>query len=217
MVDPSSPRHSVGGTWMLTGPALNPDSGRPSDRFRYKLACAVALLGGLMLGSMPEGASHQSDSHTQREAEEEILAGLAASLGVVLAKPERVALSGGVFVEVDAATSDMGVVVEAYARQGRLKGAQPKKIAQDVLKLALLKREPGWERTRTIIAFASHEARNSISGWLARAAAEFGVELFVVEVSEELRARILDAQRRQVMANADLLADDLVVQTDSGR
>ncbi|MFF4880220.1 hypothetical protein [Micromonospora sp. NPDC000668] len=166
---------------------------------------------------MPEGASHQSDSHTQRQAEEEILAGLAASLGVVLAKPERIALSGGVFVEVDAATSDMGVVVEAYARQGRLKGAQPKKIAQDVLKLALLKREPGWERTRTIIAFASHEARDSISGWLARAAAEFGVELFVVEVSEELRVRILNAQRRQVMVNADLFADDLVVQTDAGR
>lgn len=168
-----------------------------------------------MLGGMPEDASHQSDSQPQRQAEEEIVAGLAASLGVVLAKPKRIALSGGVFVEVDAATSDMSVVVEAYARQGRLKGAQPKKIAQDVLKLALLKREPGREGTRTIIAFASHEARDSISGWLARAAAEFGVELCVVDISEESRIRILNAQRRQVMVNADLLADDLVVQTDA--
>ncbi|SIM54915.1 hypothetical protein [Micromonospora cremea] len=166
---------------------------------------------------MPEEAPHQSDSQTQRRAEEEIVAGLAASLGVVLTKPARIALSGGVFVEVDAATPDMGVVVEAYARQGRLKGAQPKKIAQDVLKLALLKREPGWEGTRTIIAFASHDARDSISGWLARAAAEFGVELFVVEIPEALRARILNTQRHQVMVNANLLADDLVVQTDVDR
>lgn len=111
----------------------------------------------------------------------------------------------------------MGIVVEAYARQGRLKGSQPKKIAQDVLKLALLKREPGWERTRAIIAFASHEARDSISGWLALAAAEFGVELFVVGISEELRMRILDTQRRQVMVNANLPADDLAVQRDAGR
>jgi hypothetical protein len=76
---------------------------------------------------------------------------------------------------VDAATADRSTVVEAYARQGKLKGAQLKKIAQDILKLALLKRQPGHERTETIIAFASQEAHDSISGWLQEAAAEFGV------------------------------------------
>jgi hypothetical protein len=78
-------------------------------------------------------------------------------------------------IEVDAATADRSTVVEAYARQGKLKGAQLKKIAQDILKLALLKRQPGHERTETIIAFASQEAHDSISGWLQEAAAEFGV------------------------------------------
>ncbi|MGW0504090.1 hypothetical protein [Micromonospora sp. NPDC003241] len=158
---------------------------------------------------------HQSNSATQNRAEAEIVAALAESLGVVLSRPGRIALASGASIELDAATADMSVVVEAYARQGKLKGAQPKKIAQDVLKLALLKREAGRENTRAIIAFASPAARDSISGWLAQAAAAFDVELVAVKISTVLREEILEAQRRQVMVNTDLAADDLTTPTDA--
>jgi hypothetical protein len=156
---------------------------------------------------------HLSSSAVQTWAEREIVCALADKLGVELVlQPGKILLSGGVYVEVDGATSDQRVVVEAYARQGKLKGAQPKKIAQDILKLALLKRESGRGSTRAVIAFACQEARDSISGWIRQAAVAFGIELIVVEISEQLRAEIGVAQLRQRMVNLDHAAGDIAVE-----
>ena len=154
---------------------------------------------------------HPSSSAVQTKAERKIVCALARKCGIELVhQPEKIPLGGGVHVEVDGATPNLSVVVEAYARQGKLKGAQLKKISQDILKLALLKREPGRERTRTVIAFASQEARVSISGWIQQAAVAFGIELIVVEISEQLRAEIRTAQHRQTMINVDHVAGDIV-------
>ena len=117
-------------------------------------------------------SEHLSDSSVQRLAEATIVAALAESLGLeLLNNPGRITLAGEVWVEVDARSPDNSVFVEAYARQGPLKGAQLKKIGQDILKLALLQREANFGGTRAIIAFASEEARDSVRGWLRRAAA----------------------------------------------
>jgi hypothetical protein len=155
-------------------------------------------------------SEHPSSSLTQLRAELEIVEAVAQLWNVDLRpRPGKVTVADGVAVEVDAASADFGVVVEAYARQGRLKGAQPKKIAQDILKLALLKRAPGREATRAVIAFASSEARESITGWLQHAADSFGVELVVVEIADETRAAIRASQDRQLMVNNSVLADDV--------
>lgn len=144
---------------------------------------------------------HLSDSAAQRDAEAVIIDRLSADLDVSLVAGGRVPVGNGAYVEVDARSPDNDVFVEAYARQGALKGAQTKKVGQDILKMALLRRMPQYADTRTIIAFASHEARASLRGWLARAADEFGVELRAVDVPGDLRERVLQAQQRQVMVN----------------
>lgn len=124
-------------------------------------------------------------------------------------QPGKFGLQGGVSIEVDAATDDGSIVVEAYARQGRLKGAQLKKVAQDILKLALLKREPDREQTEAIIAFANQEAHDSISGWVRQAPESFGVQLVVVPIPEALHQEILRAQGRQALVDVDEIADDV--------
>lgn len=156
---------------------------------------------------------HQSDSSVQREAEAAIIDALAANLGVALVGGGTVPLEGGVHISLDARSEDGTVAVEAYARQGRLKGGQLKKIAQDVLKLALLRREPGYTDVRPIIVFASEEARSSISGWVKHAAGAFGVELHVVDIDPALRAAIVATQLRQKMVNVDMsdAADDITL------
>jgi hypothetical protein len=154
---------------------------------------------------------HPSSSAVQTKAERKIVCALARKCGIELVhQPGKILLGGGVYVEVDGATPDLSVVVEAYARQGKLKGAQLKKISQDILKLALLKRESGHEIRRAVIAFASQEARASISGWIQQAAVAFGIEFIVVEIPEELRAEIRDAQDRAIMVNLDHVAGDIV-------
>jgi imidazole glycerol phosphate synthase subunit HisF len=157
--------------------------------------------------------THQSDSHVQRAAEAEIIAALATSLDVPLSLGGTVTVSGGARLQLDARSEDGSIAVEAYARQGRLKGGQIKKIAQDVLKLALLRHEAEAEVTRPIVVFASQEARSSITGWIQHAADTFGVELHVVDIDPELRDRIIATQDRQKMVNVPLpaAADDIAV------
>lgn len=157
---------------------------------------------------------HQSDSAVQRDAEHAIVQRLSKELGVVLEGGETIALSGGAQIRVDAQSDDAKIVVEAYARQGRLKGGQLKKIAQDVLKLALLRREPGFADVRPIIVFASEDARASVTGWVEHAADVFGVEMHVVEIDSRLRETILSTQEAQKMVNVELptVVDDLVTE-----
>lgn len=154
--------------------------------------------------------NHQSDSRVQRQAEAVIVHALAAQLGLDGAlHPKRLPTLGGTFVQVDACSQDGNVLVEAYARQGVLKGAQIKKISQDILKLAMLKGDAAAPESRAIIVFASEEALSSITGWVRAAADHFGVELLVVDIPEPMREEIRAAQARQVMVNVEVSADEL--------
>jgi hypothetical protein len=65
-----------------------------------------------------------------------------------------------------------------------------------------------------VIVFASAEAEQSVRGWVRQAVEHFGVELLVVEIPQDLRDLISNAQGRQVMVNVDQVADDLVVPGD---
>lgn len=107
---------------------------------------------------------HLSGSAVQRQAETSIVQKIGADLGVVLIPGGRISVGGGAHVQVDARTDEGDLLVEAYARQGALSGAQLKKVGQDILKLALLRRTEGWSDARMILAFASLGAKNSIRG-----------------------------------------------------
>lgn len=148
---------------------------------------------------MTERATYLSDSRFQQEAEPVIVEAAASVTGHGPLPHARVALEGGTYVAVDGVSADRAVFVEAYARQGTLKGAQIKKISQDILKLAMIRRlHPD---AQTVIAFASEEAHDSTRGWLRHAAETLGVSLLVVDIPDDLRARIRTAQEGQVMVN----------------
>ncbi len=161
--------------------------------------------------------TQRSNSQVQKDAEGWILAALAdAHPEIPELTPTKIVVGeAGAYVEVDGADSSTPtVVVEAYARQGVLKGAQLKKIGQDILKLALLRSQPWGSETRCIIAFASAQAQDSIRGWLREAASSWGVELMLVELSDGQRAEIVAAQGKQLMVNAIEVAGDLTADTE---
>lgn len=160
---------------------------------------------------MTERATYLSDSRVQQEAEPVIVEAAASVTGHGPLAPARVTLEGGTYVDVDGVSVDRAVFVEAYARQGSLKGAQIKKISQDILKLAMIRRlHPD---AQTVIAFASEEAHDSIRGWLRHAAETLSVRLLVVDIPADLRARIRTAQEGQVMVNLTVgeVAEDINV------
>jgi hypothetical protein len=136
-------------------------------------------------------------SHEQRAAEGVMLALLSDVLGTRL-QPKRLPLPNGSRIELDGASEDLSVLVEAWAHQGPPKAAQTSKIAKDALKLALAARVLGGER-RLILLFsdAAAAAPFTRSGWIAGALREFGIEVQTVELPAGVRETILVAQRRQ--------------------
>jgi uncharacterized protein (DUF2252 family) len=143
---------------------------------------------------------HASDSLAQRDAEPLIIGAVAAHVGVPLA-PARITFDDGVRVEIDGASEDRAVLVEAYAHTGELRGGQPKKLATDAFKLTWAGRKLG--STRLIVAVIDEEVEQYLlrpKAWLTAALRDSAVEVVRVSIAEDARARVVDAQRLQTMA-----------------
>jgi hypothetical protein len=144
-----------------------------------------------------ELARPPGDSREQRDAEAVMIAVLGAELGVEL-EPRSIDLADGRRVEIDGVSKDFSVMAEAWAHQGTPKPAQRNKVLSDALKLAFLARAN--PATRRLILLRSDEKAAAPfrgSSWYAGALAEFGIEVRVVELPDDLRARVRDAQVRQ--------------------
>jgi len=145
-------------------------------------------------------SKHLSDSTEQQTAEGYMLASLQDKLGFKFEPNSELPIDVG--VKPDAIDPINKVVVEVYARVGEVKGAQLNKIKGDILKLALIEKRlgTGW---RKIMCFASDEAAKYVQGksWVAEAAREFGVEIYVVQLPDEQKNNVISAQKRQRMVN----------------
>jgi hypothetical protein len=153
---------------------------------------------------------HRSSSEVQGKAEAIIRDKLAAIVGTELA-PAAVTFDTGARVQVDAVADDESVLAEIFARQGKLKGGQQKKVAIDTLKLITLGRSrPDAE---LILVFADHDAAAYAlgRGWLAEALTTWKVRVEVIEIDDSLRDQIRAAQARQEMVNLDDGEDPLAL------
>ena len=112
----------------------------------------------------------------------------------------------GAYCDVDGVSADERVLVEAFARQSKLKGGQRGKIARDALKLLTLREHR--PAARLIIALADPAVVKSLTttSWLAEALRTFNVEVLHVDIPTDARDRIAAAEIRQVMANPSALA-----------
>ena len=144
----------------------------------------------------------KSHSDEQMSAESYIRDALNHEYGLSL-KPRKLDLGGGVCVELDGFDEENRVLCEIYARVGRLKGAQPNKLAADILKMELIERKLTMN-FRKMIAFCDAEAARSSrsKSWLSYVASELGVDVEVMNIPEDVRVQILIAQERQKMVNA---------------
>jgi hypothetical protein len=138
-----------------------------------------------------------ADSAVQREAETVAVAELGRRLHVRLV-PERLHLSDGTYVDVDGVSHDPPILVEVWAHQGPPKSAQRNKVLSDALKLifatTLLE-----GRFRRVLCFTDERAAEPFRGrsWYASALRYHAVEIAVVELTDDWRQRILEAQARQ--------------------
>jgi hypothetical protein len=131
-----------------------------------------------------------------------MLAALSVELKVDL-KPRRLTLPGGAYCDVDGVSADEMVLVEAFARQGKLLSGQRGKIARDALKLiTLAHHRPG---AQTIIALADQTVVDELTAtsWLAEALHTFDVKVVLVDIDADARDKVAAAQVHQVIKNVD--------------
>jgi hypothetical protein len=133
-------------------------------------------------------------SDEQREAECAMIDALALQFGVHL-EPARFPLLDGRHMEVDGATEDLSVPVEAWAHQGPPKSADRAKVSRPAFKLVCAARLVG-TNPRKILLFSCHETARYFTGqgWESAALREFGIEVTVVSLPDDLRERVLAAQ-----------------------
>lgn len=129
---------------------------------------------------------HASDSAAQRDAEPAILARASEHFEKTL-RPRKVTTPEGGKVQLDGISDDNSVIVEAYARQGELRGAQAKKVLTDALKLVWVR---SWlspsaqvvvclgceEAARTLLWQTAHSHPQS---WMAEALRDLEVAVHV--------------------------------------
>jgi hypothetical protein len=161
------------------------------------------------------GRGRVSDSTVQRKAEGVIRERLAKRLEVAL-EPAVIELGQGAPVHVDAVSRDGKVLAEIFARQGELKGGQQKKVAIDTLKLITIRRER--REAKLYVAFADTQASQYATGggWVAQALRTWDVNVVVVDIPQQLRDEIIEAQKGQRMVNADQAAGDVPLDDEAG-
>lgn len=142
---------------------------------------------------------HPGDSAEQRTAERHMLDALGLEIGLRL-DARRLQLANGARVEVDGADEGLTTLVECSARFGLPRGAQPKKILTDAFKLQWVATQLHVRPDRLILCFADAVAASpflNLKSWGARAIADAGIKICVVELPEEVEALVRAAQTRQ--------------------
>jgi len=114
----------------------------------------------------------------------------------------RTTLPNGARIDVDGYRPDPLTYAEVFARQGKLKGGQIQKVAQDVLKLVTVRKllAPN-AQLYVVFADKSAAAIPNGRGWLAEAARAWDVKPLVVRLDTKLRGELNKAQDRQRMIN----------------
>jgi hypothetical protein len=164
-------------------------------------AGAVPVTGALADPGVVPGARAvpAGDSGEQRAAERVMLDLLGVQLGREL-NPATITVASGERVEIDGADASRTVLAECWAHQGPPKSAQRHKVLADAFKLAWIATTIN-PRPQLILCLSDPLAAAPFlpgaRSWAARALQDHGITVYVVSPPEDLRQRLLGAQRRQ--------------------
>lgn len=145
--------------------------------------------------------THPSDSSVQKDAEKKMLRKLEKEINCSLTE-KQIEINHKLKLELDGYSESECILCEAYAHIGKLRGAQPRKVLADAIKLLYAERLlPGiW---RKILLFADDKAAQPFKNgtWYAEAIKEFGIEIRVSELKEKTRKKLEETQKTQKMQN----------------
>lgn len=149
--------------------------------------------------------TNKSSSLEQAEAEIVIFEELEAALKISLKANPKIYLADNAFtyIQPDFYSEDAAIVGEIFAHIGKPKKAQDNKIANDILKMLLLEKVKNKTYRKIIVTCDEHEEKKLLGlSALAESIRQFGIEIIRIDIPEQIKYKILDAQNRQKMINA---------------
>lgn len=146
--------------------------------------------------------TYKSASPEQQKAEMELLNSFAIKHKLIR---EKLIFPNDFSCQIDGTyrnAQDQWIWVEVYAHQGKLKGAQPKKVCTDILKLITLEKILN-QSVQKYILFGNDEAMKCFqnNSWYRRAVDTWNIKLEVGALSEQTKQNLRVAQTRQKMVN----------------
>lgn len=146
----------------------------------------------------------KSSSIEQQNAEVFIADVVERWLGCSLQRGAKVFLGDGVHIEPDLYSEGERVICKIFAHIGALKVGQQHKISQDILKMLLLEKTTGFAY-RKIIVVADDKVEKYLHGksFIAESIRQFGIEVKKINLSDEVRMSVTNAQARQIMINSN--------------
>ena len=107
------------------------------------------------------------------------------------------------YIQPDFYSAEYCIIGEIFAHIGKPKKAQDKKIANDILKMLLLEKLAGkYYRKIIVVCDELEEKKMKGSSALSESIRQFAIEILYIQIDEQLRQEILNAQKRQKMTNA---------------
>ena len=147
----------------------------------------------------------KSSSIEQMCAEEKIFSLVEKALNVPLEKNPKLYLANNeyTYIQPDFYSAERCIIGEIFAHVGKPKKAQDNKIANDILKMLLLEKITG-EQYKKIIVICDEMEEKKLRGAsaLSESIRQFGIEIMYIQIDDQLRQEILNAQERQRMTNA---------------
>ena len=150
-------------------------------------------------------STHKSDSSEQLQAERVIFSMIEQRLGVKLEQNRKIFLADNshTYIQPDFYSESDRIIGEIFAHIGKPKKAQDNKIANDILKMLLLEKITKEQYRKLIVVCDAAELKklHGLSA-LAESIRQFNIEVLYVEIDENTREQIIEAQQRQRMVNA---------------
>ena len=147
----------------------------------------------------------KSSSIEQMRAEEKIFSLVEKALNVPLEKNPKLYLANNeyTYIQPDFYSAERCIIGEIFAHVGKPKKAQDNKIANDILKMLLLEKITE-KQYKKIIVICDEMEEKKLRGAsaLSESIRQFGVEIMYIQIDDQLRQAILNAQERQRMTNA---------------
>lgn len=148
--------------------------------------------------------THKSDSTEQTQAEEHIVSLVEQKLGFTLKKNHKLYLADNsyTYIQPDFFSEEHHIIGEIFSHIGKPKKAQNNKISNDILKMLVYEKVTD-KQYRKIIVVCDMDELTNLCGLsvLAETIRQFQIELMYIEIDEDLRNKLLAAQKRQKMVN----------------